>query len=280
VGGVAGEAALPGTLCDGAPAWGPVRPAAGRRGELVELPASSTRAATSTPSASVARIASTAIGALQLGVAASRVRAAAPQERHQSCSPRRGAPHMGQASLTGADGLAAGGVATLTCPAPLAARSRWVPPRRCAALCRRLGRGRSNARPSLGTHPRQRLRDRAPLPTRCRGACGAVAAETSRRGRAREPARRCRQAPVRRPGQPAARLGERTPRLRGQVCARSRLPEPARACRWRAPRRAGSRRRAGRAHPAAWPRQSRLSPPSQRADPPRRPARSAGRRGR
>jgi len=83
-GGVAGAAALPGMLCAGAPAWVPVSTAAGRAGELVELPASSTRAATSTPSASAATIASRATGALQLGVAASRVRAAAPQERHQS----------------------------------------------------------------------------------------------------------------------------------------------------------------------------------------------------
>ena len=67
-----------------------------------ELPASFTSAAASTPSASATTLASTAIGAFQLGVAASRVRAAAPQFRHHSCSGCSGAPHSGQASLAGA----------------------------------------------------------------------------------------------------------------------------------------------------------------------------------
>lgn len=62
-------------------------------------PASLTSAAASTPSASAAITATVAIGAFQLGVAARRVRAAAPQRRHQSCSGDRGVPQSGQASL-------------------------------------------------------------------------------------------------------------------------------------------------------------------------------------
>ncbi len=55
-------------------------------GALPEPPASLTRAAASTPSDSATTTASTAIGAFQLGEVASRVRAAAPQLRHHSCS--------------------------------------------------------------------------------------------------------------------------------------------------------------------------------------------------
>ncbi len=62
--------------------------------------ASLTSAAARTPSASAAMTASEAIGAFQLGVAASRVRAAAPQFRHQSCLGSSGAPHSGHASPT------------------------------------------------------------------------------------------------------------------------------------------------------------------------------------
>lgn len=51
-----------------------------------ELPVSFTSAAASTPSDSATTLASTAIGTFQLGVAARRVRAAAPQFRHHSCS--------------------------------------------------------------------------------------------------------------------------------------------------------------------------------------------------
>ncbi len=68
-------------------------------GEELESPASLTSAAASTPSAITAITAMTAIGAFQLGVAASRVRAAAPQRRHQSCSGLSGVPHSGQASV-------------------------------------------------------------------------------------------------------------------------------------------------------------------------------------
>jgi hypothetical protein len=66
-----------------------------------EPPASLTSAAASTPSASTAMIAIAAIGPFQLGVAASRVRAAAPQRRHQSWSGFSGAPQSGHASGPG-----------------------------------------------------------------------------------------------------------------------------------------------------------------------------------
>ncbi len=74
-----------------------------------ELPVSFTSAAASTPSDSAMTLASTAIGIFQLGVAAKRVRAAAPQFRHHSCSGCSGAPHSGQASLAVARVGAAGG---------------------------------------------------------------------------------------------------------------------------------------------------------------------------
>ena len=66
--------------------------------EELEPPASLTSAAASTPSAMAATTAIVAIGARQLGVAASRVRAAAPQCRHQSCSGLSGVPQSGHAS--------------------------------------------------------------------------------------------------------------------------------------------------------------------------------------
>jgi hypothetical protein len=74
-----------------------------------EPPASLTSAAASTPSASTAITAIAAIGPFQLGVAASRVRAAAPQRRHQSWSGFSGAPHNGQASGPGTRTGGAGG---------------------------------------------------------------------------------------------------------------------------------------------------------------------------
>src|SRR5262249_58567701 len=74
-------------------------------------PASATSAATSAPSASAPTIATTVNGAFQFGAAARRVRAAAPQRRHHSCSGASGAPHSGQPSVTGraADAAGAGG---------------------------------------------------------------------------------------------------------------------------------------------------------------------------
>jgi hypothetical protein len=65
----------------------------------VELPARSTSAAVRTPSESATTATIPAIGARQFGVAASRVRAAAPQCRHHSCSGCSGLPQSGQASL-------------------------------------------------------------------------------------------------------------------------------------------------------------------------------------
>lgn len=64
----------------------------------LEFPASDTSEAASTPSASSATAATPITGAVQRGDAASRVRAAPPQRRHQSCSGASGAPHSGQAS--------------------------------------------------------------------------------------------------------------------------------------------------------------------------------------
>jgi hypothetical protein len=74
---------------------------------VLEPPASLTSAAASTPSASTATTAIATIGAFQFGVAASRVRAAAPQRRHQSWSGPSGVAQSGQASLAG-DGVASG----------------------------------------------------------------------------------------------------------------------------------------------------------------------------
>jgi hypothetical protein len=98
----------------------------------LELPARSTRAAVRTPSESATTATIAAIGARQFGLAASRVRAAAPQRRHHSCSACNGLAQSGQASrpstpcaagpapATGGDWDKAGlgAVATsLTCPA-------------------------------------------------------------------------------------------------------------------------------------------------------------------
>ena len=75
---------------------------------VLEPPLSLTSAAASTPSESTAITAIATIGALQFGGAARRVRAAAPQLRHHSCSGSSGAPHSGQAASTGGVGLAPG----------------------------------------------------------------------------------------------------------------------------------------------------------------------------
>jgi hypothetical protein len=96
-----------------------------------EPPASLTSAAASTPSAIAATTASTAIGVFQLGVAARRVRAAAPQAMHQSCSACSAAPHSGHVSLAGVRGGAAAPDG-LAAPAsaggePLAAAGQPVP---------------------------------------------------------------------------------------------------------------------------------------------------------
>lgn len=79
-------------------------------------PASDTSAAVSAPSESTTTVASAITGGRHRGVAARRVRAAAPQRRHQSCSAPSGAPHSGQRSSAGSCGAVpgGGGVATLT----------------------------------------------------------------------------------------------------------------------------------------------------------------------
>jgi len=89
-------------------------------------PASFTSAAASTPSESTATTIAPSSGVRQFGDAASRVRAAAPQRRHHSCSGCSGAPHSGQLSLGTligggagagvAPGPSTGAVARLTCP--------------------------------------------------------------------------------------------------------------------------------------------------------------------
>lgn len=103
-----------GVVTAGVVAAGPAIVVVTGAGAELESPASLTSAAASTPSASTATTEMTAIGAFQLGVAASRVRAAAPQRRHQSCSGLSGVPHSGQASVPGARWGATG------CASPLA----------------------------------------------------------------------------------------------------------------------------------------------------------------
>ncbi len=81
-----------------------------------EPPASFTRAAARIPSESTDTVASTATGVFQLGAVARRVRAAAPQRRHHSCSGWSDAPHSGQVSLAGGGmvGEEGAGAVTLT----------------------------------------------------------------------------------------------------------------------------------------------------------------------
>jgi len=98
-------------------------------------------------SASAAITAIAMSGAFQFVGAASRVRAAAPQFRHHSCTGSRAAPHSGQAASTGGPALGAGTEAetlcggSITAPgdlgsvkvfvvAELAGRSRSAVPRR------------------------------------------------------------------------------------------------------------------------------------------------------
>jgi hypothetical protein len=108
--------AAPGALGAGTPAGavaagGAVAAAGVRRVELLavpdpESPASFTSAAAMTASESAASSARTITGARQLGDAARRVRAAAPQRRHQSCLRSSAPPHSGQTSMPGAPGNA------------------------------------------------------------------------------------------------------------------------------------------------------------------------------
>jgi len=62
-------------------------------------PASLTKAAVSPPADNTTTTATAVMSRRQLGAAASRVRAAAPHCRHQSCSEPIGVPHNGQGSL-------------------------------------------------------------------------------------------------------------------------------------------------------------------------------------
>jgi hypothetical protein len=89
--------------------------------ELPELPASETSAALSAPRESRITALSAITGARQLGIAARRVRAAAPHRRHHSCSACNGAPHSGHPSMGGVDaGDGGGGAVTVTCRRPWA----------------------------------------------------------------------------------------------------------------------------------------------------------------
>ena len=83
-------------------------------GAGVEFEASLTNEAARTPSDSVATIARATIGAFRLEVGAKRVRAGAPQRRHQSCSSASGAPHSGQPSPEAAGVVAGEAGATVT----------------------------------------------------------------------------------------------------------------------------------------------------------------------
>jgi hypothetical protein len=70
-------------------------------GVVPDPPASDTSAAVNAPSESTITVASATTGLRQFGVAARRVRAAAPQRRHHSCSLSSGVPHRGQLSPLG-----------------------------------------------------------------------------------------------------------------------------------------------------------------------------------
>ncbi len=79
-------------------------------------PASDTSAAVSAPSESTITLASAITGGRHRGVAARRVRAAAPHRRHHDCSVSSGPPHSGQRSpsCSCAGTSVGGGVAMLT----------------------------------------------------------------------------------------------------------------------------------------------------------------------
>ena len=106
-----------GVVAGGAAAAGAAVPMAAARGVLVleDGPASFTSATASTPMAIAAMSAIPITGNRQLGVGARRVRAAAPQRRHQSCSGAIGFAHSGHASAAGGGGAKGG--AALTCVA-------------------------------------------------------------------------------------------------------------------------------------------------------------------
>jgi hypothetical protein len=111
----AGPAAAPGVVV--APAAGAVTVCVTATVPLGPLePASDTSAAVRAPSESTITVVSAITGGRHRGVAARRVRAAAPHRKHHSCSDPNGPPHSGQRSSTGACGGVAGGagVASLT----------------------------------------------------------------------------------------------------------------------------------------------------------------------
>ena len=95
---------------------------------------SATKAIARAMPASTAMTASTATGARQLGVGTSRVRAGAPQARHQAWSGPIAAAQRGQAMVPGAGGAPGG--ATLTARR---ARRSAGPPAAAVAVCGRVG---------------------------------------------------------------------------------------------------------------------------------------------
>jgi hypothetical protein len=86
------------------------------------VPVSDTSAAVSAPSESTITVASAITGGRHRGVAARRVRAAAPHRMHQSCSAPSGVPHSGHRSSAGSWGAGScdGGAGTLTVTRPAA----------------------------------------------------------------------------------------------------------------------------------------------------------------
>jgi len=115
----------------------------------VAHPASVTSAAASTPSDSTTTATSATTSAFHFGCAARRVRAAAPQRRHQLCSCFSGAPHSGHASSRVPAACAGPGGVTLTCPSRGVSGSGSVRPRRGDPLRDQLGAawGRPAMRP-------------------------------------------------------------------------------------------------------------------------------------
>jgi hypothetical protein len=85
-------------------------------------PVSDTNAAVSAPSESTITAPNAITGGRHRGVAARRVRAAAPQRKHQSCSSPSGVPHSGHRSPDGScgGGSSDGGAGRLTATRPAA----------------------------------------------------------------------------------------------------------------------------------------------------------------
>ncbi len=98
-------------------------------GSASDPPASFTKEAASTPNASTITAASPISGPRQLGVEARRVRAAAPQCRHQSWLLPSGEPHNGHSSVArGGAPVCAGAGETAAALTPAWTSRRWARP--------------------------------------------------------------------------------------------------------------------------------------------------------